>query len=154
MPVDLHGWDGAFAAGGGLLLGEAWDNLHHLLERRDRLGVDVAQRLEVASGVTPETRAAGEAARVSWRAELDAAFVRVELIVLPTLPVFPPRPEELNELQLTILTMPVNLAGLPALVLPVPAGRWPASIQVLGPPGGEELLLAFGTVLEKAIAAG
>lgn len=152
-PVDLHGWDGAFAAGGGVLLGEAWDNLHHLVDRRHRLGVDVTQRLELARGVTPETRAAGEVARETWKAELDAAFSQVELIALPTLPVFPPTPDELNELRLTILTMPVNLAGLPALVLPVPGGRWPASVQVLGPPGGEERLLTFGAVLEKAVAA-
>ena len=43
------------------------------------------------------------------------------------------------------LTSPVNLAGVPALALPVPAGGpLPASIQLVGPAGGEESLLAAG----------
>jgi Asp-tRNA(Asn)/Glu-tRNA(Gln) amidotransferase A subunit family amidase len=50
------------------------------------------------------------------------------------------------------LTSPVNLAGVPALALPVPAGGpLPASIQLVGPPGGEESLLAAGAVLEQAV---
>jgi amidase len=50
------------------------------------------------------------------------------------------------------LTSPVNLAGLPALALPVPAGGpLPASVQLIGPPGGEERLLAAGAVLEQAV---
>ena len=49
------------------------------------------------------------------------------------------------------LTSPVNLAGLPALALPVPAaGPLPASIQLIGPPGSEDRLLAAGYVLEGA----
>jgi amidase len=152
--VELTGWAEAFGAGGGILLGEAWDNLQHLLRRRDLLGEDVAQRIEVAGSFSPEARAAGEAVQARWRAELEAAFSSVELIALPTLPAFPPAPDELDDLQLTILTLPVNLAGLPALVLPVPAGRLPASIQLVGPAGAEDRLLAFGAVLERSIAAG
>ena len=52
-------------------------------------------------------------------------------------------------------TIPVNLAGVPALSLPVPTrGRLPASIQVIGPAGSEERLLAAGAWLESAVAAG
>jgi amidase len=53
------------------------------------------------------------------------------------------------------LTSPVNLAGLPALALPVPAaGPMPASVQLIGPAGSEERLLAAGAVLEQAVRAG
>jgi amidase len=46
---------------------------------------------------------------------------------------------------------PVNLAGVPALALPVPSrGPLPASLQLIGPAGSEELLLATGLVLEAA----
>jgi amidase len=152
--VELPGWTEAFGAGGGILLGEAWGNLEHLLDRRDRLGEDVAQRIEVAGSVEAEARASGEAVRARWRAELEAAFSSVELIALPTLPVFPPTADELDDLRLTMLTLPVNVAGLPALALPVPAGRLPASIQLVGPAGAEARVLAFGAVLERAIAAG
>jgi amidase len=151
--VELSGWDGAFGAGGGILLGEAWEALEHLLKGRDRLGEDVAQRIEVAGTVGPEVRAAAEAVQARWRAELEAAFSSVELIALPTMPVFPPVPDELDDLRLTILTLPINVAGLPALVLPVPDGRLPASVQLVGPAGAEERLVAFGAVMEQAIAA-
>ena len=47
---------------------------------------------------------------------------------------------------------PVNLAGLPALALPVPTGRrLPASLQLIGGPNAEALLLATGAMIEAAI---
>ena len=57
------------------------------------------------------------------------------------------------------LTTPVNAAGLPALALPVPAaggpraanGPLPASVQLIGPGGSEDRLLAAGLVLEQAV---
>jgi amidase len=48
----------------------------------------------------------------------------------------------------------VNLAGVPALSLPVPAdGPLPASIQLIGPAHSEERLLAAGSLLEAAVAS-
>jgi len=72
---------------------------------------------------------------------------------VPTLLGFPPLLSDDRGLaRIRGLTSPVNLAGLPALVLPVPAaGPLPASIQLIGPPGGEERLLAAGAVLEQAV---
>ncbi len=50
---------------------------------------------------------------------------------------------------LTALTGPINLAGLPALVLPVAVkGDLPASLQLVGPTGGEETLIAVGRIVE------
>ena len=51
------------------------------------------------------------------------------------------------------LTSPViNGAGVPALALPVPArGPLPASVQLIGPAGSEDRLLAAGAVLEQAL---
>jgi Asp-tRNA(Asn)/Glu-tRNA(Gln) amidotransferase A subunit family amidase len=58
-------------------------------------------------------------------------------------------------MSLTALTIPANVAGLPALALPVPGGPagLPASLQLIGPPGSEEQLLALGRVIEAAVAA-
>ena len=51
-----------------------------------------------------------------------------------------------------IYTIGANLAGLPALSLPVPAdGGVIASLQVFG--GSEEQVLAFGRVIEAAVSA-
>jgi Asp-tRNA(Asn)/Glu-tRNA(Gln) amidotransferase A subunit family amidase len=48
----------------------------------------------------------------------------------------------------------VNLAGVPALALPVPTGGpLPASVQLIGPAGSEERLLAAGAALEQAMGS-
>ena len=88
-----------------------------------------------------------------WFAGLQA---RHPILALPTLVGAPPLIGDRGErIPLTLLTMPVNLAGLPALALPVPGGQagLPASLQLVGPPGSEEQLLALGRVIEAAVAA-
>jgi Asp-tRNA(Asn)/Glu-tRNA(Gln) amidotransferase A subunit family amidase len=74
---------------------------------------------------------------------------------MPTLTGAPPLLGEHPRLSLTVLTMPANLAGLPALALPVPGGPdgLPASLQLIGPPNGEEQLIAIARTIEAAIAA-
>jgi len=48
----------------------------------------------------------------------------------------------------------VNLAGIPALSLPVPTeGHLPASLQLVAPSNGEETLVAAGLVVEAASAS-
>ena len=78
---------------------------------------------------------------------------RVDLLALPTLLGFPPTLDKSREMvRIRGLTSPVNLAGVPALALPVPTGGpLPASIQLIGPAGGEESLLAAGAILEQAV---
>jgi Asp-tRNA(Asn)/Glu-tRNA(Gln) amidotransferase A subunit family amidase len=64
---------------------------------------------------------------------------------------FPPRLGELGVIDAISRTMEVNLAGLPALAQPVPTpGPLPASLQLVGPEGSEERLVATGAVVEAA----
>jgi Asp-tRNA(Asn)/Glu-tRNA(Gln) amidotransferase A subunit family amidase len=50
------------------------------------------------------------------------------------------------------LTSPENLAGFPALALPVPTGQQlPASLQLIGGPNAEALLLATGIGLSGGL---
>jgi Asp-tRNA(Asn)/Glu-tRNA(Gln) amidotransferase A subunit family amidase len=50
-------------------------------------------------------------------------------------------------------TLPVNLAGVPALAIPVTSqGPTPASLQLVGPMGSEEQLLAAGLELERVVS--
>jgi Asp-tRNA(Asn)/Glu-tRNA(Gln) amidotransferase A subunit family amidase len=81
-------------------------------------------------------------------------LARHPFLALPTLVGPPPLVGE-RGIPLTVLTMPANLAGLPALSLPVPGGPagLPASLQLIGPPGAEEQLIALGRIIEAAIAA-
>ncbi|MCU1450813.1 MAG: amidase [Acidimicrobiales bacterium] len=154
VDIQLPGLEGAWGANGILLIAEAWDADGHLLESGAQLGEDVTMRLQLGKGVDADQRRAAEEVRKTWQAELAAAFERVQMIALPTLPVFPPPIDGMpDELLMTTATGPFNLAGTPALSLPVPTGgRLPASLQLVGPHNSEELLLAAGAVVEAAIS--
>ena len=156
QPLRLAGWDQAFAMGGVILLAEAWAADHHLLERAGQVGDDVATRLRAGEHVTSEQVEQARAVQVAWRAELADVFTRVELLAMPTLVQFPPTFEESDDVHLATLTMAWNVAGVPVLALPVPAGGpLPASLQLVGPAGSEEALVTTGAVLEAAaLAAG
>src|SRR5438132_1517275 len=154
QPLRLAGWDQAFAMGGVILLAEAWAADHHLLERAGHVGDDVATRLRAGEHVTSEQVEQARAVQVAWRAELADVFTRVELLAMPTLVQFPPTFEESDDVHLATLTMAWNVAGVPVLTLPVPAGGpLPASLQLVGPAGSEEALVTTGAVLEAAALA-
>jgi amidase len=153
-PVALSGLDAAMTAAMTVLDAEAWRSDGDFARSSpDRIGRDVLRRLREASEITPAAlgRARGRAAR--WRATLAELWDRLDLLAVPTLLGFPPALCDAGALiRLRGLTAPVNMAGLPALALPVPAGGpVPASVQLIGPPGGEERLLAAGAVLEQAV---
>ena len=155
VDVELPGWDMVTAVAGALLVAEAWQTDGALLDANpDKVGPDVAGRLRIGSQVDEATMARGNAARQDWRDELARAFATVDLIATPTLTIFPPTVESGEELLMARCTLPVNLAGVPALALPVPSGhRFPASLQLIGPLDSEPDLLAAGQVLERAAGA-
>jgi Asp-tRNA(Asn)/Glu-tRNA(Gln) amidotransferase A subunit family amidase len=119
--------------------------------RRELISDDVRARLAEGYAVTTDQLAAARAAQARWRAAMAAALRDVDLLALPTVPFFPPPLAEARGQHYTSFTNPVNLAGFPALALPAPtAGSLPASIQLVGPPNSEALLLATGSVIESA----
>jgi amidase len=84
---------------------------------------------------------------------VTALWQEVDLLALPTLLGFPPTLDHSRDMvQIRGVTSAVNLAGVPALALPVPSGGpLPASIQLIGPAGAEDRLLAAGTALEQTV---
>lgn len=116
-----------------------------------KISAAVRTRLEHGAAVSAEQVRIAREFRSSWQAQLTALLESVDALVLPTVAFFPPPLAEAGQHNFTQLTAPFNLAGLPALALPVPSRRrLPASLQVVGPAHGEELLLATGAVLEAA----
>jgi amidase len=154
----LPGWDAATSATMTIMAAEAWQ-VHAGLWRRhaSELSPDVNDRLAQAADVTADAVATAWQAARRWDHELAAVFARVDLLALPTLAATPPTLE--NAAQLTELryVAPFNLAGVPAVALPVAPrrgrSRIPASLQLVGPAGCEELLLATGAVVEDAAGA-
>jgi amidase len=152
----VAGWDDALTQAGLLLVVEAWQSDGALVaEDPEGIGDGVRARLELGGAFDDAVvRAAWDTQR-AWQATLERALERVDFIVTPTLTIFPPRPEEGDDLLVSRCTLPANLAGVPALSLPVPTGgRLPASLQLIGAAGSEERLLAAGAMLERAVAAG
>jgi amidase len=116
-----------------------------------KISAAVRARLEAGAAVPAGRLEAAREFRPAWRAQLTALLGSVQALVLPTVAFFPPPLTEAGQHNFTQLTVPVNLAGLPALALPVPSTRGlPASLQLIGPAHGEEMLLATGAVLEAA----
>jgi amidase len=151
VDVDLPGWAEATEAAVTVLLAEAWRNDRYLLASDpDGIGNDVRVTMGFGEAMTGDIETAARARREPWRAELAAVFARVDAIALPTLVMWPPLLDE-DGTRAVESTAAVNLAGHPALALPVPSGGpLPASIQLVGPDNSEERLLALGAVLEAA----
>ena len=152
----VEAWDQATVQAGLLLVVEAWSSDGALMAGDPGgIGDDVRARLSMGSSFDDVTVRAAWAMQREFRAELQRAFEQVDVIVTPTLSIFPPLLEEGDDLLVSRCTLPVNLAGVPALSLPVPTGGpLPASIQLVGPAGSEERLLAMGARLEEAVQAG
>jgi amidase len=154
VQVGLDGLDRATVAAMTVLDAEAWASDGGYTEAvPDKIGRDVLARLRGASTITAAAVGTAREEAARWRATLSSLWERVDLLALPTLLGFPPTLDQAPEMvRIRGLTSPVNLAGVPALALPVPTGGpLPASIQLIGPAGGEESLLAAGAVLEQAV---
>jgi amidase len=152
--IELPRWHEATASAGLLLVAEAWETDGELVARRPgEIGADVVGRLKLGASLDARGLASAQVVQQEWGGVLDEMFQRVDVIVTPTLTVFPPGLDGGEELLMARCTLPVNLAGVPALALPVPtSGALPGSVQLIGPRDSEEMLLAAGLVLESAIS--
>jgi amidase len=157
VEITIPEWSRACRSTVAILDREAADANRGLLEdpkKRAKLGKVVAGRLQEAAEVPAAEVLEARLFQAEWRDLLVAIFARAQLLALPTVAFFPPRLEDGTGRHYTALTSPVNLAGLPALAQPVPtAASIPASIQLVGPPNAEAILLATGSRIEAAAAS-
>jgi amidase len=103
-----------------------------------------------------------------WLAGYERRLIRqlapFDAVLTPALAVPPPAigwydtvdPERnfAQQILVTPFTSMVNVAGLPAIALPVSAtpGGVPMGVQLIGRPGGEDVLLALGAQLERRLS--
>jgi aspartyl-tRNA(Asn)/glutamyl-tRNA(Gln) amidotransferase subunit A len=125
-------------------------------EHRALYGNDVATKLDFALKVTDAEVAEAARALERYRDAFAAAMEPFDVVLAPTLPFVAPR-VGVGDLALRkdmiSLTFPFNAAGAPALALPCgPAeAGLPASLQLVGRPGEDTLVLAAGALLEREL---
>ena len=153
--VMLDGWRDAYSAADVILSAEAWRADGPLLaRRRDDIGDVTANRIAAAARVTIDAERAARQVQLAWQRRLEDVFLDTPVLALPTLTTLPPtiasEPVGLNR-----LTLPINLAGLPGLSIPVPVrgGGLPASLQLVAPAYGDEMLLSIGAIVEGALSS-
>jgi aspartyl-tRNA(Asn)/glutamyl-tRNA(Gln) amidotransferase subunit A len=114
---------------------------------RDSYDPGIAQKMDVARAVSDEQVEAARAERERYRERIAA--LEVDLLITPTLPMVAP-PVGIGDLALRErmieLTFPWNVTGSPALALPCGPAEdgLPASVQIIGRPGEDALVLAAG----------
>ena len=94
--------------------------------------------------------------RTVIRREFDDAFEKYDALITPTAPTVPFKIGEkaadpFSMYLSDICTIPVNIAGLPALAVQVGfAGGLPVGIQIIGKPFSEKTILNFGHAFQQA----
>jgi amidase len=149
----VPGWDAgvAIAATGVIIDAEGFRCNAYLMPYLRQLSPHVRRNLERGARLTRADRAEADRGKAAVHETFDALLADFPVLVLPTL-LGPPPLLGGHSFPLTALTAPVNLAGLPALSLPVPApDGLIVSMQVIGTT--EEQVLAFGRAVEKAVSA-
>jgi amidase len=146
----VPGWNADAATAAGVLIdAEGFRSNAYLMPYLGQLSPHVRVNLERGARLTRADRVTAERTRIAVRRAFDALLADFPVLVLPTMLGQPPLIGS-RGFRLTTLTAPVNLAGLPALALPVPGPDGTiTSMQVIG--ATEERVLAFGRVIEAAV---
>ncbi len=133
--------------------------------RSEGLGAEVKRRImlgtyALSSGYYDAYYRKAQTVRTLIRRDFDEAFARCDVLVTPVAPTPAFRlGEKLDDpLQMylsDIFTIPVNLAGIPAISVPCgeSAEGLPIGMQILGPPLGEETIFRVARAWEKVRAA-
>jgi amidase len=155
--VSLHCFEAAYAAGMQVINYENWQALGHLTQT-GLLGDDVQQRLLQAAKTTAEQYAAALETKAQFTAELAALFEHYDVLLLPTLPQFPPKLEDaenlMAQLNLTACVRPFNLSGHPAISIPLETETGlPVGLQLVAKWGADEYLCAAASYLLAAATA-
>ncbi|MEM7815043.1 MAG: amidase family protein [Candidatus Aenigmatarchaeota archaeon] len=87
--------------------------------------------------------------------EFKQAFKKCDLLAAPTMPILPPKFDDIKKLtpaqvyQMDMLTVPANLAGLPMISVPAKAGT-PIGLHLIGDHTQEPRLIEVGAAFEQS----
>jgi Asp-tRNA(Asn)/Glu-tRNA(Gln) amidotransferase A subunit family amidase len=148
-------WDQAKKDGNTLAAAGAWINDGKFFDKL--IGVSARTKAILVWGEFQFMTSYGNALRrqAAWQRELAETLQRVDFIALPTLQTLPPKVSTTPFIEGQMLnlqnTVAVNLAGNPALAMPIPLdnNNLPAtSLQLVGPRCSEAQLLNAGRLIE------
>lgn len=159
VAVDLPGWAEADAAGTAVVFAEAAAVHGHLLaEHGDDLGDEVRQRLRRGLAIGTDELAGARSVAGPWRDELDAVLDATPVVALAAILDAPAPLADPLRLDTRRPNVAVNLAGHPAIAVPVPAAPgapFPVtSVQLLAARGREDLLVAVAARIEGITGPG
>jgi len=127
--------------------------------REAGFGAEVKRRIllgtyALSAGYQEKYYKKAQDARAWVRQDFESALESVDVLATPTMPVTPPRLGESLSDPLTMYladanTVPVNLANLPAISVPMgDVGGLPVGMQFVGPAFGEEVVVRAGSAVE------
>ena len=123
--------------------------------RPDDYGEQVRRRLRMGRAIAAEEYVRAQQERRVLADEVDAALDGRDALLLPTLPIVPPRlgaDAEASRRQMLRLTQLFDVTGHPAISLPCGlAGGLPAGAQLIGRRGRTADLLALAAALEPVV---
>ena len=162
--AEVAGLDDALAVHRDVQLPEAAASVRGLGVDDDELSDPVRARVQAGAAMSAEQHASGHRRREALGRALAAALERHGVLAAPSAPVVAPlRDAELADLgdgrvrdeRDALLSCAVPFAQGPFPALSVPAGEvdgLPVGLQLVGPPGSDEALLALAARLEAARA--
>jgi aspartyl-tRNA(Asn)/glutamyl-tRNA(Gln) amidotransferase subunit A len=133
---------------------------HEMLyaEHAELYGERVRTKIERCLGVTDADAAAAERARALHRETVEETMAGLDLLLVPTQPTVA-LPDDVDERavreSVIRFTLPFNSLGWPALALPCGPAEdgLPASLQLVGRPAADALVLEAAKALERALAS-
>ena len=127
-----------------------------LTKHPDWFGADVLQRLQNGAALSSSEYALARQTQAESRRRFEIFFKKFDLLLLPTIPIPAPLIENTSAIQaarqLTRLTSPFNLTGLPALSVPCGFTKTglPVGLQIVSKQWGEAMILQAGHAFEQA----
>jgi len=153
-PLTQSDWEDAIAALNDILWAEA--ALSNVSIRCDWPKLQNASNLHRAADIARDQERVSKAFAVQsvWKQKMNEIVNEFGIIVTPTLETRTPTFTEVHEtrIRLARFTSPVNLSGLPAIVVPLPKLNVPASsLQIIGQSHREDVLIATALRIEEAL---
>jgi Asp-tRNA(Asn)/Glu-tRNA(Gln) amidotransferase A subunit family amidase len=157
----VKAWEQATEDGNTIAAAGVWMSYQ---KYRNKIGIAGRTKSAILLGqiVYPKKYYEALGRRPQWQRTLQRTFAKVDVIAVPTLKTTPPiLPADLKigflEARMLGLqnTVAVNVAGNPAVAVPVPLRKGnvrKTSLQFIGPPRSEAQLLNAGRLVEEAVA--